>query len=181
MEWAAKIPGSVGGAIYGNAGAYESDINHVLVSVQILTEDNQLITLSNEEMKFGYRISALKSGERKGTLVSGTFALKDGDPAQIQAIIAEITEKRMKFNFGEKGSLGSVFKNPQGTYAGKLITECGLRGKRIGNVQITDFHGNIFITYPGVRSSEFLSMMDTVKTAVHNQFGIDLTSEIEVQ
>lgn len=181
MEWATKIPGSVGGAIYGNAGAYEGDIAHVLVSVQLLTEDNRLITLSNEEMKFGYRISVLKSGEIKGTLVSGTFALSVGDPQSIQEKIAEITEKRIKFNFGEKGSLGSVFKNPPGNYAGKLITECGLRGKRVGNVQITDFHGNIFVTYPGVRSSEFLSMMNIVKAEVHKQFGIDLTSEIEVQ
>jgi UDP-N-acetylmuramate dehydrogenase len=181
MEWATKIPGSVGGAIYGNAGAYEGDIAHVLVSVQLLTEDNRLITLSNKEMKFGYRISVLKSGEIKGTLVSATFTLKVGDPLLIQEKIAEISEKRMKFNFGEKGSLGSVFKNPPGNYAGKLITECGLRGKRIGNVQIADFHGNIFVTYPGVRSSEFLSMMNIVKTEVHKQFGIDLTSEIEVQ
>ncbi len=180
IEWGTRIPGSVGGALYGNAGAYGGDIASVIKTVRILTADNHTVDLNADQMKYAYRSSGLKDGTLRGTILSGTFELKSGDPAEIRAAMDEIHQKREKFNFGIGGSLGSIFRNPQGNYAGKLITECGLRGKRIGNVQISDFHGNIFITSPGVKSAEFAELVELARSEVKKQFGIDLICEIEI-
>ena len=180
MEWAARIPGTVGGAIYGNAGAYGGEIAKVLQSVKLLNSDGEIVTLTADEMGFGYRSSQLKRGEFGGTILSGTFELATGDEHLIHEKMEEIEEKRKKFNFKGNGSLGSVFRNPEGDYAGRLITACGYRGRRIGNVQVLDQHGNIFITYPGVKSSEFAALIQEVREAVKQQFGIDLTTEIEI-
>ncbi len=179
-EWASLIPGTVGGAIYGNAGAYGGDISHILRSVQFLTDNNEIVDLRNEDLGFGYRTSKFKSGELKGTILSGTFELSRGNYDEIHEKMAVIAEKRQKFNFHGNGSLGSVFRNPQGNYAGKLITECGFNGKRFGNVKVMDDHGNIFITYPGVKSSEFIELIHRVHDAVLERFSIDLTTEIEI-
>ncbi|HOG60316.1 MAG TPA: UDP-N-acetylmuramate dehydrogenase, partial [Flexilinea sp.] len=179
-EWASLIPGTVGGAIYGNAGAYGGDISHILRSVQFLTDNNEIVDLRNEDLGFGYRTSKFKSGELKGTILSGTFELSRGNYDEIHEKMAVIAEKRQKFNFHGNGSLGSVFRNPQGNYAGKLITECGFNGKRFGNVKVMDDHGNIFITYPGVKSSEFIELIHRVHDAVWERFSIDLTTEIEI-
>lgn len=180
LEWATRIPGSVGGAIYGNAGAYGSEINESLKSVTVLTPENELVTLRKDELEFVYRASEFKSGKRAGILSSAIFELKPGDPDAIQARSDEIWDKRAKFNFKNQGSLGSVFRNPSGDYAGRLITECGLRGAAEGGAAVSDFHGNIFVTNPGATAADFVRLVERARSAVEEKFGIRLTTEIEI-
>lgn len=180
LEWATKIPGTVGGSIYGNAGAYGGVTASVLQHVQFLDTEGNITTIKNADLGFGYRSSKLKRGELSGTILSGTYALTIGDYGLIQEKMAEIAEKRQKFNFRGNGSLGSVFRNPEGDYAGRLISAIGYCGKSFGKVEILDHHGNIFITYPGVKSSEFAAAIREVHDAVQRKFGIDLLTEIEI-
>ena len=180
MEWATRIPGSVGGAIYGNAGAYGSEINAALKSVTVLTPENEIVEIPKDEIEFVYRASAFKAGKRAGVLISAFFELTAGDPEAIQARSDEIWDKREKFNFRNQGSLGSVFRNPSGDYAGRLITECGLRGAAEGGAAVSDFHGNIFVTNPGATAADFVRLIERVRDAVDKKFGIRLNTEIEI-
>lgn len=180
LEWATRIPGSVGGAIYGNAGAYGSEINAALKSVTVLTPENEIVEIPKDEIEFVYRASAFKAGKRAGVLISAFFELTAGDPEAIQARSDEIWDKREKFNFRNQGSLGSVFRNPSGDYAGRLITECGLRGAAEGGAAVSDFHGNIFVTNPGATAADFVRLIERVRDAVDKKFGIRLNTEIEI-
>lgn len=180
LEWATRIPGSVGGAVYGNAGAYGSEIKDSLRSVTVLSPKNEVITLQKAEIPFVYRASAFKTGERTGTILSAEFELFPRDPDEIEAKSAEIWAKRDKFNFKNQGSLGSVFRNPSGDYAGRLITEAGLRNAVEGGAAVSDFHGNIFVTNPGATSADFLRLVNRVHDRILVDFGVDLRTEIEV-
>lgn len=180
FEWATRIPGSVGGAIYGNAGAYGAEIKDALRSVTVLTAKNEVVTLAKAEIPFVYRASAFKTGEIDGTILSAEFELFPGDPDEIERKSTEIWEKREKFNFKNQGSLGSVFRNPSGDYAGRLITEAGLRSAVEGGAAVSDFHGNIFVTNPGATSADFLRLVKRVHDQVFVDFGVDLRTEIEI-
>lgn len=180
LEWATRIPGSVGGAVYGNAGAYGSEINETLRTVTVLSEDGRVINLRRDEIPFVYRASGFKSGELRGTILAAEFELTSGDPDAIEARAAEVWGKREKFNFRNQGSLGSVFRNPNGDYAGRLITECGLRNAAEGGAAVSDFHGNIFVTNPGATAADFRRLVERVRTAVQASFGITLQTEIEI-
>lgn len=180
LEWATRIPGSVGGAIYGNAGAYGAEIKDSLRSVTILSPKNEVVTLQKAEVSFVYRASGFKTGDISGTILSAEFELFTGNPDEIEDRAAEIWAKREKFNFKNQGSLGSVFRNPSGDYAGRLITEAGLRNAVEGGAAVSDFHGNIFVTNPGATSADFLRLVNRVHDQVLVDFGVDLRTEIEI-
>lgn len=179
-EWAYGIPGTLGGAIYGNAGAFGSETAKIIFSVKLLKDDQETIELSNAEMGFAYRSSVLKRKERKGTILSAVLVLKNGDPIAIKEKMEQILARRRVIHSERMGSLGSVFRNPGGEYAGKLISDCGLRGKTIGKARISENHGNTILTEPGAKSSDFLALVHLAQEEVKKQFGIDLIPEIEI-
>lgn len=179
LEWATRIPGSVGGAVYGNAGAYGSEIKNSLIRIDYLNENGYLDEMTVDELELAYRSSIFKSGMKKGVIIRAVFRLEQGNVDEIEAKYNEIWEKREKFNFKNQGSLGSVFRNPTGDYSGRLITECGLRSATVGGAMVTDFHGNIFVTNPGATANDFKQLVQKAHDAVLEKFGIDLRTEIE--
>ncbi|MBC8097204.1 MAG: UDP-N-acetylmuramate dehydrogenase, partial [Akkermansiaceae bacterium] len=140
LEWAIAVPGTVGGAVYGNAGAFGGDTSQNLIRAEILTENGRH-WWSAEKMEYGYRTSALKRAHSKTVVLAAEFAVINGEPAQIQAIAQKFTERR-KATQPPGASMGSMFKNPPGDFAGHLIEAAGLKGTRIGNAEISMVHGN---------------------------------------
>ncbi len=179
-EWAYGIPGTFGGAIYGNAGAFGSETANIIASVKFLRNNDEIIVLKNEDIGFSYRSSGFKRHELHGTILSATFSLRNGDPAAVKEKMEQIIAKRRTVHPEGMGSLGSVFRNPPEEYAGKLITNCGLRGKRIGKAFISLNHGNTIITEPGVASADYLALVRLAQKEVKVRFGIDLIPEIEI-
>ena len=180
LEWAYGIPGTLGGAVYGNAGAFGHETKEFVKNVRLLKEDIEMIEIPNEKMGFGYRSSILKDKTIKGTILRIEMELKYGDPVAIKEKMEEIIARRRVVHPEGKGSLGSVFRNPSGYYAGKLIEECGLKGKTIGKVRISETHGNTIITEPGAQSADYAALMLLMQKEVKDRFGIDLIPEIEV-
>lgn len=180
LEWAYGIPGTLGGAVYGNAGAFGHETKEFVKTITLLQENREVTEIPNEKMGFGYRSSILKDKMNKGTILRVEMKLNYGDPLVIKEKMDQIIARRRVVHPEGKGSLGSVFRNPAGYYAGKLIEECGLKGKTIGKVHISETHGNTIITEPGAKSADFAALMHLMQKEVKDRFGIDLISEIEV-
>jgi len=181
FEWATTVPGTVGGAVYGNAGAHGGDLAGNLVMAEILHHDGTVREWSNEELGFGYRTSALK-GHKGGyapVVLGVELALKRGNSAELQAT-AEGFASHRKRTQPPGASIGSMFKNPGGNYAGRLIDMAGLKGKRIGNAEISTMHANFFVNLGECRASDVLSLIHLAHEAVQTRFGVDLELEVEL-
>jgi UDP-N-acetylmuramate dehydrogenase len=178
FEWAATIPGTIGGAVYGNAGAYGGDINDSLHTAAILTPGGEQ-TLTASQMGYDYRSSILKRGELYGVILEAEFFLKNGDSDQIKNKIEMLTTKR-KNSQPPGASMGSMFKNPAGDYAGRLIEACGLKGTKIGNAEISTVHGNFIVNNGNTSALDVKSLIELVKTTVYDKFGIELHLEVEL-
>ncbi len=171
------IPGTVGGAIRGNAGAKGSEIFDDLVSVLVLQGDDvKLINTSN--IKHCYRYTSFK--DNNDIIFGGVFKLEKGDTKKAWEIITENLEKRKNSQPLEYPSAGSVFKNPEGLSAGKLIDECGLKGYKVGSAQISEKHANFIINLDNATSSDIISLIEIVKKKVKKEKGIDLELEQEI-
>ncbi len=188
LEWAAGIPGTLGGAIYGNAGAHGSDINHTLVVAKILhhmdmKEDQPADPIQEdwpaERFEFGYRSSSLKSKPGQAVILSGKLKLKQSTPEAVAAKMDEFTALR-RTSQPSGASLGSIFKNPEGDYAGRLIEEAGLKGKKIGDVEISLRHANFFINEDSASADDYAELIRLVQKQVHKKFGVSLELEIEL-
>jgi UDP-N-acetylmuramate dehydrogenase len=181
LEFGAGIPGSVGGSVVGNAGAFGSEVQDVLTGTRLLTPEGTERTFSNRECGFAYRESRFKGKEHAGWVVlDATFELAPGDPKAGRARIQEIQRERRRTQPTERRSLGSVYKNPPGDAAGRLIEACGLKGLRVGGAQISEQHANFIIDVGGARASDVLALMDAMRARVHERFGITLEPEIRV-
>lgn len=180
MDWAAGLPGTVGGAVYGNAGAFGSDTASVFLDGQYVDESGTLRPLSKAEMGFSYRSSAMKRGEKPGVLTEIRFVLCAGDPQDIRTAADARRAWRHEHQPDTLPSLGSVFKNPEGMSAGKLIQDAGLMGKVIGGARVSTKHANFITTEKGVRSSDYKALVDLVQAAVSEKFGVKLIPEIEM-
>jgi UDP-N-acetylmuramate dehydrogenase len=181
LEWAATVPGTVGGAAYGNAGAYGGDVAGCLRMAEILQHDGTVREWSNDEMQFGYRTSALK-GQRNGrhyVVLAAEFALTRGTPQTLQAKVEEHVAHRKRTQ-PPGASIGSMFKNPPGDYAGRLIDAAGLKGKRIGNAEISTVHANFFVNLGDCRASDVFALIHLAHDAVKAKFGVDLELEVEL-
>lgn len=184
LEWAAGIPGAIGGGLPTNAGAYGSELSDVLVSVATVSPDGETAVFTTDELGLGYRDSKLRSGELRGHIVTAlTFRLRPGD---VYASLAEIdrVEALRKSNAPTGPSLGSTFKNPpdEARSAGQLIDQAGLKGTRIGAAQVSDLHAN-YILNVGVgnaRATDFLELIAHVQDRVEERFGVRLEPEIAV-
>jgi len=184
LEWAAGIPGAIGGGLPTNAGAYGSDLSDVLVSITAISPDGQVDVYPADELGLTYRDSKLRSGELRGHIVTSlTLQLEPGD---VYASLAEIdrVEALRKSNAPTGPSLGSTFKNPVGDEraAGRLIEAAGLKGARIGAAQVSDLHANYILNVDvrNARASDFLALIRRVQDQVADRFGIRLEPEIAV-
>jgi UDP-N-acetylmuramate dehydrogenase len=178
LEWAATVPGTVGGAVYGNAGAFGGDMSNSLIWADVLTR-NGCEKLSVEQMEYGYRTSVLKRGEIKAIVLSATLRLKNSSKEEVSAKITEFSEHR-KATQPPGASMGSMFKNPAGDHAGRLIEAAGLKGTRIGNAEISTRHGNFFINHGDTKAEDVRALIHLVQKTVSEKFGIQLDLEVEL-
>ncbi len=178
LEWAATVPGTVGGAVYGNAGAFGGDVAHDLIHAEVLTEGG-LETWSVEKFGYGYRTSVLKRGDVRGIVISAQFGLKNAVKEEVSATIEQFSARR-KATQPPGASMGSMFKNPEGDYAGRLIEAAGLKGTRIGNAEISPIHGNFFINHGETRAADIRALIELAQKTVHEKFGVNLELEVEL-
>lgn len=176
MEALAGIPGSLGGAVMMNAGAYGGAMADVVASVEVLTEDGQVRNFSSEEMHFSYRHSRIS--EEGGIVLSAVLRLSPGDREEIGALMEELTRRRREKQPLNMPSAGSSFKRPQGYFAGKLIQDAGLRGYRVGQAQVSEKHCGFIVNRGGATAAEVRQLMEEVRAKVKEQFGVDLEPEV---
>jgi len=178
LEWAATVPGTVGGAVYGNAGAFGGDVSGELISAELLTMEGRE-TFTTEQFGYGYRTSALKRGEIKAMVLSADFGLKNSTKEDVTVKIQQFSAHR-KATQPPGASMGSMFKNPPGDYAGRLIESAGLKGTRIGNAEISPLHGNFFINHENTKAEDIRALIELVQKTVKEKEEIDLELEIEL-
>ena len=183
LEWAAGIPGTVGGAVTMNAGAYGGEMSQVLHQVHTLGYDGRFEVISNRECEFSYRHSTFSNGQR--LILEGVFLLEPGDPAAIKAKMAELAEKRRSKQPLEYPSAGSTFKRPaplpDGTpvYAAALIDQCGCKGLTVGGAQVSEKHAGFIINRGGATCADILALIEEVKKRVFDQTGVMLELEVK--
>jgi UDP-N-acetylmuramate dehydrogenase len=187
LEWAAGIPGTVGGAVIGNAGAFNGDMAGNLRVAEILhqgwVEPGQILKREEwpvERMGYEYRSSLLKRRPGKVVVLSAVLNVEKSTPETVHAKINQNTEYRRRTQ-PPGASMGSMFKNPVGDYAGRLIEAAGLKGFRIGKVEISSNHANFFINRGGASAAELFDLIQLAKTRVAQKFGVDLELEIELR
>ena len=180
LEWAASVPGTVGGAVVNNAGAHGSDIRANLREAVVLEAEHGIQIMPLDDLTYGYRSSSLKARVDKRFLVLlAQFALKPDDPAAIAERLDHNVAYR-KQTHPPGASLGSIFKNPPGDYAGRLIEEAGLKGYSIGGAQVSPIHGNFFINTGTATAADYYALIRYVQEKVHKQSHIELEMEVEV-
>lgn len=178
LEFAAGIPGTIGGAIFMNAGAYKSDMGYVVQQVKVLTPDFRVITLENREMDFHYRTSYLQKNP-KYICLEVVLKLAKGEREVIEEVIKERRKRRMESQPLEYPSAGSVFRNPEGYYAGQLIEELGYKGHRNGGAMVSSKHANFIINYDHATGREIRDLILEVHDKVLEKHGIDMKIEQE--
>lgn len=178
LEWAATVPGTIGGAVYGNAGAFGGDIAGDLVSAELLTENGK-VTYTSAQMGYGYRTSILKRGELRAVVLSAELKLKNSTKEDVTVKIQQFSAHR-KATQPPGASMGSMFKNPPGDYAGRLIEAAGLKGTRIGNAEISPVHGNFFINHANTRAEDIRALIQLVQKTVKEKQGVELELEVEL-
>ncbi|MFZ3152004.1 MAG: UDP-N-acetylmuramate dehydrogenase [Anaerolineaceae bacterium] len=179
MEWSSNIPGSIGGALYGNAGAFGNDVSHWLRSAQVLFKEQGEKTFTSEQFGFTYRSSAFKREHSEVVILSAVFNANHSTREESWKILGEYTEKRQATQ-PAGASIGSTFKNPPGNYAGRLIEAVGLKGHAEGHAHFSQMHANFIVNDGNSSAHEYLSLIKLAQTKVKEQFGIDLELEIEL-
>ena len=178
LEFAHGIPGTVGGGMYMNAGAYGGELVQVAVSARFLTREGELLTLEGEAMGLGYRRSAFMA--MSGVIVSASFRLTPGDPEAILARMRELMERRKASQPLDLPSAGSTFKRPVGGYAAALIQEAGLKGLRVGDAQVSEKHSGFVVNLGHATSAEVLTLIARVRDRVKANSGIELEPEVRI-
>jgi UDP-N-acetylmuramate dehydrogenase len=178
LEWAATVPGTVGGAVYGNAGAFGGDMADNLIHAELLTENGRE-KFTAGQMGYGYRTSVLKRGELKAVVLLAELSLKNSTKEEVTVKIQQFSAHR-KATQPPGASMGSMFKNPPGDYAGRLIEAAGLKGTRIGNAEISPLHGNFFINHGKTRAEDIRALIQLVQKTVKEKQGVELELEIEL-
>ena len=177
FEFAAGIPGTIGGAVVMNAGAYGGEMKDILKEVTVLDQNGMIRTIPKEELELGYRTSIIA---RKGYVVlEAVIVLKTGDPKEIKAAIDDLKEKRVTKQPLEYPSAGSTFKRPEGYFAGKLIMDAGLRGFSVGGAQISEKHCGFVINKGNATAKDVTELMDETKKIVMEKFGVALEPEVK--
>lgn len=176
LEFAEGIPGTVGGALFMNAGAYGSEFEKVVEEVEAINSQGESLRFSREEMNFSYRDSHLP----KGTVVTGVrLRLAKAEPARVDSKLRELVGRRKSSQPSGLPNSGSMFRNPPGDYAGRLIEAAGLKGKRIGQAQIAERHANFIVNLGGAKAVEVRQLMELARNEVSRQFGVELVAEVK--
>lgn len=179
LEFASGIPGSVGGAVFMNAGAYKSDMGYIVESVKVLTPEYKVIILENKEMNFHYRTSYLQT--HPGYIcLEVIIKLQKGKKEAIEEVIRERKKRRLESQPLELPSAGSVFRNPENNYAGKLIEDLGLKGLKKGGAMISDKHANFIVNYKNAESEDIKYLIDLCQEKVYEKYKIKLKCEQEL-
>jgi UDP-N-acetylmuramate dehydrogenase len=179
LEFASGIPGSVGGAVYMNAGAHGSDISKVLQKAHILFEDGTLEWLDNQEMEFSYRTSVLQK-KRPGIVVEAVFHLEEGDKNKIFADMQRNKDYRKETQPWNFPCAGSIFRNPLPNYAGKLIEDAGLKGHSIGGAKVSEMHGNFIVNTGNAKAEDVLNLIQYIKDIIFKLYDIKMETEVEI-
>ncbi len=181
LEWAANIPGTVGGAVVGNAGAWGGDVASTLMQARVLGPDAVVEEWPAERFEYGYRTSRLKYAQQAPThiVLEAEFALHRGDREVLEAQVAGIVERR-KATQPPGASCGSVFKNPVGDFAGRLVEASGLKGRCVGGSEISSVHANFIVNQGGATAADVKALIDLARGSVREAFGIELELEIEL-
>jgi len=178
LEFAAGIPGTVGGACVMNAGAYGSEMKHVLKTVTVLTEEGEVKTLPAEELELGYRTSVIP---KRGYLVlEAVVSLAEGVLDEIKAVMDDLAFLRKDKQPLEFPSAGSTFKRPEGYFAGKLIEDCGLKGFAVGGAQVSEKHAGFVINKGGATAADIYALCKEVEKRVRDEFGVSLEMEVKL-
>lgn len=178
LEFASGIPGTIGGAMVMNAGAYGGEIKDVVTKVRVLLPVGTIRDYTGEEMAFGYRKSRVI--EEQGIVLEAELELKADDPEAIAARMEALKEKRVSKQPLEYASAGSTFKRPEGYFAGKLIEDAGLRGFRIGDAQVSEKHCGFVINRGNATASEIMELIQEVQKRVYEQSGVRLEPEVKL-
>ncbi|MCD5322158.1 MULTISPECIES: UDP-N-acetylmuramate dehydrogenase [Pontibacillus] len=178
LEFACGIPGTVGGALYMNAGAYGGEVSDVLESAVVVTDKGELLAVRAEELDLGYRTSNI--AEKNLLVLEATFALEPGEYDVIKEKMDDLTFKRESKQPLEYPSCGSVFKRPPGYFAGKLIQDSELQGVQIGGVQVSKKHAGFMVNVGGGTATDYVNLIKHVQETVKGKFGVDLETEVKI-
>ncbi len=176
MEFASGIPGTIGGAVVMNAGAYDGDISQIVTRVVVMNRQGEVLELDRDTMEFGYRTSILK--DRSFIVLEAQFELAEGNQADIKLKTEDFNARRREKQPLEYPSAGSTFKRPEGYFAGKLIMDAGLRGFRIGGAQVSEKHCGFVINVGNASAADISELMDEVSERVKEQFHVTLEPEV---
>jgi len=178
LEFACGIPGSVGGALFMNAGAYGGEIKDCLESAIVVTKTGELLELKAADLDLDYRTSNIP--DNGYIVLEARFALKKGNPAEIKAVMDDLTEKRESKQPLEYPSCGSVFKRPPGYFAGKLIQDSALQGKSIGGAEVSTKHAGFIVNKHDASASEYIALIEFVQKTVKEKFDVQLEREVRI-
>jgi len=178
LEWAINIPGTIGGSIANNAGAYNSEIFDDLVSIKVLTKNLEIEEIPKEKLEYSYRHTNI--GELNLIVLEATFLLQEGNKEDSLKLIKDRCERRMKSQPLDMPSAGSVFRNPLNDHAGRLIEEAGLKGKQIGGAKISEKHANFIVNTGNATSNDIKNLIKLVHDEIKNKYDVDLTIEQEI-
>lgn len=176
LEFAGGIPGTVGGAVYMNAGAHGSDVSRIFNSADIVLETGELVTYTAEDMKFAYRHSVLH--EQRGIVAKARFSLAVGDRLEVAAAMAAYKDRRRKTQPLQQPCAGSVFRNPPGDHAARLIEAAGLKGTKVGGAEISTLHANFIVNTGQATAEDVLALMERIKAAIAEKYGVTLVPEV---
>ncbi|MBQ7959868.1 MAG: UDP-N-acetylmuramate dehydrogenase [Clostridia bacterium] len=177
-EFSSGIPGTVGGAVYMNAGAYEHEMKEIIKSVRYMDMTGKIFESDCEECSFGYRTSKFSKGDY--IVLGCTLKLRKGNPEEIRARIADYTQRRVSKQPLEKPSAGSTFKRPEGHFAGGLIEKAGLKGYSIGGAQVSEKHAGFVINTGTATAKDVLDLIEFIKKTVFEKFGVELEPEVKL-
>lgn len=178
IEFACGIPGSIGGAVFMNAGAYNGEMSHAIKEALVIDNEGNILTLSKDELELGYRTSKIM---KDGYIVlSATLALKKGNVKTISELVSDLTEKRESRQPLEYPSAGSTFKRPEGYFAGKLIQDAGLKGYSLGGAAVSEKHSGFVINKGNATAKDILDLIHHIQDEVKNQFEVELHTEVRI-
>lgn len=177
FEFAAGIPGTLGGAVVMNAGAYGGELKDVLVSADVLTKEGEILTLTKDELELGYRRSIVQSKEY--IVLGAVIELQTKDPQEIKAVMDDLKEKRVSKQPLQYPSAGSTFKRPEGYFAGKLIQDAGLKGFSVGDAQVSEKHSGFVINKGNATAKDVVELMEQVAAKVQEEYGVLLEPEVK--
>lgn len=179
MEWAATIPGTVGGAVYGNAGAFGKETCRHLIKADVLHRQSGRSDWTCEQLEYSYRASKLKRDAEEAIILSALFEVQSGDTQQIKSEVDKFRKRRLKTQ-PPGASMGSIFRNPPDDKAGRLIEAAGLKSKKIGGAIISPKHANFIINEGGAKAQDVLDLLVLARQSVEEKFNIKLIPEVEV-